>query len=456
MKKASFILLIISLALCVSCRKEENGPEDSTGTLPDGEDISITSLVTPLGGTLELEDEKGTLLKVSFPAMAVADSIEVTLHMKGSVEEQPLEMRHIRSFEILPEDLRLYEALQISLIFKEKQENLELSGLFRVPSQGRLQALGEYTWSASGDTLRASSVRTGSFTEGIMTVEEILLQVDQIYAVYNSNAKGSHSVSDAAGDIADAWADLHADIKSTVSFYDLLKENDFYNDNPGEFEKDQSALCEKVVCKGVDMILKMAVPKEDPCNRDYMKTIGDMVRSMDKLGCGECKAYELARERFSQLIRDCRSYLDTDMYFEVSGDGFLSQHDHGSIEISARFDEYGVVVVEGSGELSILGEMEVDECSGIIEGTSTVFVYGFRDAAFNYTLNLIAEDQGNYHFTCPDGSFVKAFTSEQNELVVELNPGNNFTWDKDYPIDGGGVMNVYVRLFNPWAGTPPD
>jgi len=446
--------LFVMLSMCFfSCTKEQPGPEDPSDELPDGDDIRVSSLVTPGGGTLELEDEKGTLIRVSFPALALSDSTEVTLHLKGDLEEQPLEIRHIRSFELLPADLRLYEAMQISLIFKEKQENLELSGLFRLPSPGILQALGEYAWSDSGDTLSASSVQTGSFTEGIMSVEEILRQVDQVYSAYNSNTKGSHSVSDAAGDIADAWADLNSDIQSIVSFHDLLNKNDFYEDNPDHsFQEDQREMCEKLVCKGVDLILNKPVPEEDPCNRDYVQTIGDIVDAMNMLGCDDCEAHTLAGERFSQIIRDCKSYLDTDLHFQVVNDrGSLSQHDQGLIDISARYNEYGLVVVEGTGVLPILGDIVADDCSGWIEGSSTIFVYGFRDAGHNYKLTLLAEDAGNYHFDC-GVSFVQSFESTPTELELDLNPGNNFTWDKDYPIEEGGVMHVHVRLFNPWAG----
>jgi hypothetical protein len=443
------VLLLLFMAI-PSCKEEGKDPDDPTDTLTEGEDISVTALVTPCGETLELEDENGTLVRVTFPTVAVSDSTEVTLHLTGEVEDQALENRHIRSFEILPADLILYDAIDISLIFKDKPDNLVRSRLFRVPAEGHLQAFGDLTCSASGDTLSASSVRAGFFTEGDISTDEILRQLEMIFESYGSLSKGAYKVSNAADDIADAWGDMHADIES---YYGFIKDlEDYYKDHPEEKEEHQKKICEGV-CKGVERILDMPVPEEDPCQRGHIKTIGDIVSAMNRLGCDECAAHEDATRRYNQLIRDCKSYLDTDMDFQGNYDwGTLTQHEKGNIEISARFDDYGMVVVEGTGEMFISGEMEVSDCTGMIVGTSTVFVYGYRDAAFNYTLSLLAEDEGTYYIDCPDGSYQQPFTSTTpTEIVVELNPGNNFLWEEDYPYEGGGTMHVYIQLWNPWV-----
>lgn len=447
-------VIMLSMGMLPCCTKDVNELEEPQVTVFPGEDITVSSLVTPCGGKLELEDEKGNIIRVSFPEMAVADSTEVILHLKGDVDEQPLETRHIRSFEILPADLRLYESLQITVVFKHEQDVAECFGLFRVPEEGRLQALRALSCSVDGDTLMASSARTGYFTEGIITVEEVLKQMDLIFQSYELLSKGSYGAKDDAGDIADAWADLHADIESLLGFIQTLEENDYYKDNPdASMSEDSERICEKVVCKGIANILKMPVPVDDPCNRDYMQTIGDMVEAMNLLGCDGCQAYSDVQERFTRLIQDCGSFLDTDLHFEVDFDGGnLNQHDNGIIKISARFDEYGVVVVEGSAELPILGDMKTANCTGMISGTSLVFVYGYRDAGYNYTLSLLAEDEGQYYIMCPEGNYTQPFTSTPRELDVELNPANDFTWDKDYPIEEGGNMHVYIKLFNPWAG----
>lgn len=444
-----FFLLLVAFVI-PACTEEDKDPDGQTDSLREGEDISVTALVTPSGATLELEDERGTLVRVTFPPVAVSDSMDVTLHMTGEVDEQALGNRHIRSFEVLPADLLLYEPVYISLIFKDKPDSLYFNGLFRVPSGGNLQALGDLSCAASGDTLSASSVRAGFFTEGHISTDEILRQLDRILGSYDIQTKGSEKILDAGSDIAAAWGDIHADITSYLGFMEQL--DDYYKDHPQEKETHEKKLCE-VVCKGVERILDMPVPPGDPCQRAYVKTMGDMVKAMNLLGCTDCKAFTDVQSRFGQTMRDCKSFLETEMDFVVNYDGgSLDQHDGGLITLSARFDEYGVVVVEGSGEMVITGTMKSGDCDGLIIGTSTVFVYGFRDAAFNYTLELLAEDEGKYIISCPEGGYTQPFTSSPTEIEAELNPGNNFTWDRDYEIPGAeGTMHVYLKLFNPWV-----
>lgn len=437
----------------------------SSGTIslnfyPVLEDISVSADISVEGGFLQVSDESGNIIRVTFPPGAIMDSTTVSLTVLGEHKELPIHEQQLRSIEIRPLDMNLYRPVEISIEYHEAMGDIENAALFRVRSEDWLTPLSDHEYSDDGKSMTASTLFPGDFAEGKMTLEQVNTQFDLLASSLDISWKSSRN-SEGEGDqllcdtrihkaIWDDWQDV---IGSFVSFFKLRYMLGYYNDlQEGQhtFEEEQGLLCTNVVELGVAEVLDLCIP-EDFCDRDYMHTIASMVYNMNLLGC-EGTTLDLLEDRFNQILIDCSSYLTIHSTLNIESGG-LEIFTSGVVPITLQAGSNNTATVEGTGTLLVTGSGYAGgACTGVVIGETVVTVLGTRDAGYTYELQIVTEQNAVLTTTCPDIVTQTPLVGE-DLIVITLSSANGYSYTLDSPVEGGTFV-MDITLSNPYISLP--
>lgn len=429
---------------------------------PDQEDISATADITAYGGVLQVIDESGNLVTITFPPGAVMDTTTVSLTLLGERKDLPIGERLLRSFEIRPLDINLYEPVVITIEYNTPISEIEKSALFRLRSDEWLTPLSDHSYSDDNRSLSASTLFFGDFAEGKMNLAQLNTQIDLLVSSLDSlwgnslkaAATGSHISCNGLIHRA-IWYACKDMAGSFISLYNQRNQREYYDDlEEGEntYEEDMESICTDVVNKGVDFILNLCIP-EDLCDRNYGVTLGAMFQGMNLLGC-DGSTLDLVTERFNQLLIDCATVLTITSQLNIESGG-IEINTMGVIPITltpsdnntATIDSYGTLEVSGSGDAG-------GECVAEVVGETYVNVYGTRDAAYTYELQVLLAQTAVLITTCPDGSGAETpLLNDAETKNVTLSSGNGYS--KTIEDEGVGYSFVMdVELLNPFTSLP--
>ena len=424
---------------------------------PKVEDIAVTEDITPYGGTLQVSDESGNLVTITFPPGAVMDTTTVTLTLSGEQSELPIDERQLRTFEIRPLEINLYEPVVITIEYITPISEIEKSALFRVRSDERLTPLSDHSYPEDKSSMTATTLFFGEFAEGTMTLEQVNTQFDLLISSLGISWKKSQqsmqqetlALSD-CGIYKEAWDNWKESIGGFLSFFELrIMRGHYDNLPPGQntLEEDLKLLCENVVGKGVQEVLDMGMP-EDPCCRDYRHTIASMLESMMFLDCDQNPVYDLVDDRFNEVLNDCSASLTINSEMNIQGGGFVVLTT-GVVPITVMTsDDAGMAPVEGSGTLSVGGSVE-GSCTNTISGTTIATITGTRDAAHIYLLTIMTQQNAVLTSVCPDRTITTALVGSGSRTIT-LSEANGFSVTIDELVDEG-TFTMEITLENSYT-----
>ena len=313
----------------------------------DQEDISASATMTIDGGVLQVMDESGNIVKLTFPPGAVMDSTTVSL----------------------------------TLFF-------------------------------------------GDFAEGTMTLAQLNTQIDMLgSSLDNLGESGlkAAGVSSQPYCLTLTHKAIWYGCRSIAgSFMELYRQRDmrgYYNNlEEGEntFTEDLEFICTDVINVGIGLVLDLCIP-DDLCDINYGATIT------------------------SQLNIESGG-------IEINTIGAVPITMTASGNNMETIDSYGTLEVSGSGNAG-------GACTGAVDGVSSVNIYGTRDAAYSYELQVLLAQTAVLVVTCPDGSGDEVSllnNAETRELTLnkakgysvtieESGDGYSFTMDEE-------VINAYTSL----------
>ncbi len=330
----------------------------------DQEDISATADITVYGGVLQVTDESGNLVTLTFPPGAVMDTTTVSLTLSGEQSNLPIDERQLRTFEIRPLDINLYEPVVITIEYATPISEIEKSALFRLRSEEWLTPLSDHSYSDDNRSMSASTLFFGEFAEGTMTLAQLNTQFDLLISSlgisWESGLKAAGMGSQILCDTKvhkTTWDAYRSFTGSLLSFFRYRLLYGHYNDLEeweNTWEEDQANLCSEVVSVGIQNVLDLCIP-EDLCDRDYTHTLADMVKGRRLLGC-EGTTIDLLEERFEKMLIDCGTKLTITSQLIIESGG-IEINTMGAIPITmkasgkntADIDSYGTLEVSGSG-----------------------------------------------------------------------------------------------------------
>ncbi len=454
MNTQKIIFAILIVLLFSSCSEKDAEPQ----TNGNYEDLTTTSEVSPYGGELQVSDESGNIITLTFPPGAIRDTTTVSLTILGDSKDLPINERQIRSFSIQPADLSLYRPVTISVQYKSAVSDIEESALFRLRSNEWLTPLGEHTYPAGSQIISASTLFLGEFAEGKMTIEQINTQLDLLttamgislksanhsFAVNNKQASGCEEYKAAWDD----WLDTSV---SFMKFFTLREMLGYYNEpGRGSFSEDINKVCENIVDQGINDVLDLGEP-DDPCCSDYAHTIESMMQAA--IGCGiQGTTLDKMNNSYDKVHSECHTYIDITTEVNVGSGGLLILT-AGEVMVTLTGTGNGEAIVSGTGELAVAGSGDAGgECTATIMGQTFVRVSGNRDAAYVYTLTLEMDQYAIMTTVCPD-IVVESPLNGGSPRNVTLSPGNNFTLSETETIDEGIVI-YQATLHNPYIPAP--
>jgi len=442
MKSTPALILVLLIALlCNGCNKNEPDPEQQPA---DVDDISTTAEITPYGGTLQVTDESGNVILLTFPPAAVRDTTTVTLTIQGKHRDLPIDDRQIRTFDILPHDLSLYEPVVITIQYHSAVSEIEQAAIFRMRSEEMLVPLSDHAY-PDGNTITANTLILGEFAEGKMTVEQINDQLDLLisslgFSLKSTEATGkdiNRPASSGCEEYKVAWDDWAETIGGFFYLFQGRMLLGYYNDLPADkntFEEDIESLCSNIGEQAVKAVLDMGEP-DDPCCSDYAHAVESMMKLM--LGCGSLSpTFDRLNDRYDRVHDQCHTYLDftnevniesQNLLIMTSGEIFLTLEDAGN----------GEATVTGNGELTVAGSGNAGGvCSSTISGQNFVSVTGTRDAAYVYSLTLNLNQMAMMVTVC-DGTVIQTALVGSETKELTLGPGNGFHLLETEDIDEG-------------------
>lgn len=429
---------------------------------PDLEEISTTATITIDGGVLQVSDESGNIVKLTFPPGAVMDSTTVSLTLLGERKDLPIGERLLRSFEIRPLDINLYEPVLITIEYNTPISEIEKAALFRLRSDEWLTPLSDHVYSEDSSSMTASTLFLGDFAEGKMTLAQLNTQFDLLVSFlgisWESDLKAAGTGNQILCDTKihkATWDAYRSFTGSLLSFFRQRLLYGHYNDLEeweNTWEEDQAALCSEVVSVGVQSVLDQCIP-DDLCDRDYTHTIADMIAGMWLLGC-EGSTLDLLEERMDQMLIDCATSLTITSQLNIESGG-IEINTIGAIPITmtasgnntATIDSYGTLEVSGSGNAG-------GDCTAVVAGGTFVNVYGTKDAAYTYELQVLLAQTAVLVTTCPDGSSAEApllNNAETREVTLSSANGHSVTIEES----GDGYSFIMdVELINAHTSFP--
>lgn len=425
------------------------------------EDFSTSDIITIAGGNLQVSDESGNIIKLTFPPGAVRDSTSVTLTLLGEQKDLPIDERQLRTFKIMPLDIKLYEPVSITIDYKLPVSEIEKAALFQLQSEGWLIPLSNHAYMNDSSSITAETLHFGEFAEGKMTLDQVNTQFDLLLSSlgisWNSTAKSTGQENQVFSDGSshkETWDGWKKMAGGFVTFFNLKHQNGFYDSGENSLVKDQNTLCEKVLNKAVKEVLDKPLP-DDLCDPDYTYTLASMVNDMNRLGCDGGTEFERLNERFDQTLINCSSYLTINMNLNVESGG-LDMLTTGVVPIFTTTHMGNNATVEGTGDLVVFGSADAGGlCAGLISGKTAVDVAGNRDAAYTFTLTLNTYQTAVLTVVCPDGT-TKTDLNGEDVLEISLGPANNFSYSKEEEVEGGGLFMVDIELSNPYISLPSE
>lgn len=430
----------------------------------DVDDISTTAEITIEGGLLQVIDEIGNIVKLTFPPGAVMDTCTVSLTLLGTHKALPIDERQLRTFEISPLDLNLYRPLEISIEYSEAISEFEHTALFQMHSESFLTPLGEHEYSVDRRTLKASTLSAGEFAEGKMSLEQVITQFDLLISslelIQETATKSSTELHQPAG-----TGQLQKHIRDEtwgkavgyMKLMDLKLALKYYEDPPeGEptFEEEMEKLCKTVMQKGVQEILDLGVP-DDPCNMDYTHTLTQLLADMEIIGCVKNDVYKRLKEKFEEMLGNCNSFLSINSDLDIQ-DGALSINTKGVVFIYATASDENTATVEGMGSLTVSGGPDViGDCTATVSGNTQVEVSGTRDASYTFVLTLESNQDAIMVTNCPHNITNETAMAGEAFKVVTLSRANGF--EVSVPMTADEVTYLMtVKLDNPYTTLPRE
>lgn len=425
----------------------------------DREDISTAADITSEGGVLQISDEFGNKITVTFPPGAVLDTVSATLTLRGPYKNLPVDERQLRTFEIGPRDIKLYRPAEITVEYHTSLEAIIESALFHVQTESWLIPLSDHAYAEDNMSISAKTMHFGEFAEGRMTLDQVNAQFDLLLVnlgiTWNSTAKSVRAIEKVFADEDDhkkTWDGWRKMAGGFVTFFYLKEMHGWYDSGQTSRQEDQDKLCEKVLNAAVKEVLDLPLP-EDLCDRDYTFTVASMVHDMEILGCESAPEYARLNERFDQTLINCASSLVINTALNIESGGFEILTS-GTVPIFTTTHISNNATVEGSGTLTVSGSANAGgACSGVISGETAVDVNGNRDAAYTYTLTLNTYQTAVLTTTCPGMAPVVTPLEGAGVQEFTLSLANNFSYTSEEPVEGGTFM-MDVVLMNPYTSLP--
>jgi len=468
MKSAFNGFIVLLIVLMIACSKESEDPpdrEENPIEKEDKEDIITSMDIGPFGGELQVQDESGNVITVSFPPGAVMDTTSVTLTLLGKYKELPVDERQLRAFEIVPKDLSLYEPVVITIEYDMLMDEIEHAALYCMQSITWLTPLMNHDYNVAKSSLSASTLKLGEFAEGKMTLEQVITQFDLLkenlgieWSSAEKSAKLNETIYLGGSSHKKTWDDHKAFAGTVLKILELLELKKFYEDPPdgSTLEEDIKKICDKILRPGVEEVLEKGLP-EDPCSLDYTRTLGNMMADMSVHGCVENKEFEALKERYHQMLRDCQSFLSitTVLNIEEQG-GSMKIESTGVAELVLTGHSGSLYVVEGNGTLHVSGDAtsgDDDVCTSTISGVTLVEVSGTRDPAYTYALDVYSEQNAMMTTVCPRVPQLITPMLGSGSRYINLSKSNNFTISRIEQVPNG-TLQVDIQLDNPYTPLP--
>ncbi len=432
---------------------------------PKVEDISVTADITVNGGVLQVIDESGNLVTITFPPGALMDTTTVSLTLSGEQSELPIDERQLRTFEIRPLDINLYEPVVITIEYQTPLSEIEKSALFRVRSDEWLTPLSDHSYSDDSSSMTATTLFFGDFAEGTMTLAQLNTQIDLLVSSLDSLWESSLKAAGGMGSQLSCNTMIHRAIwyackdmaSSFILFYTQRNQRGYYDDlEEGEntYKEDLESICTDVVNKGVDFVLNLCIP-EDLCDRNYMKAIGDMLAGMWMLGC-DGKTKDLVMERFDKLLIDCATRMIITSELSIESGGIVI-NTLGVVPISMTASGNNTATIDSDGSYGTLevsgGGNAGTNCTAIVIGETFVNVYGTRDAAYTYELQVLLAQTAFLITTCDDVTVETPLLNNAETREATLSIANGFS----ITIEESGVgysFTMDVELINAITSLP--
>jgi hypothetical protein len=456
----TLIFVLLAIFWSMACTEIDPDPDPDPEIPEDVEDITTVAEISPYGGEIQVTDESGNVITVTFPPAALRDTTVVTLTLLGEHKDLPIDQRQIRAFSVAPKDLSLYEAVLITVAYNAPPSNLESSTLFRHRSENWLCPLSGHSVKAGNSSITASSQILGEFAEGMMSLEQINTQLDLLNDEHglslkstigsSYSEKGYSSGCEEYKATWDGWVETAA---SFLRFFELRELLGYYDQLPpgeGSWEEDVNKVCSNVFEKGVNDVLNLGEP-DDPCCSDYAEAISSMKRVMDHCG-SQGSTFDQLSDRYDKVHSQCHTVLDITTEVNIESGGLLIMNT-GEVTLSLQGTGNGEATVTGTGQLAVGGSGNAGgECTATIDGQTLVSVSGTRDAAYVYTLTLDMNQIAVMTTVCP-GIVTQTNLFGGSPRQVILGPADGHSLSETEMIDEG-TATIQASLSNPYIPVP--
>ena len=428
---------------------------------PDRDDITATAEITGEGGELQVSDESGNVITVTFPPGAVMDTIPVTLTLLGTYTNLPIAQRQTRTFDLAPQGIKLYRPVVITMAYHAPVDEIAKAALFHVQSESWLLPVSDHSYGEDSMSIMAETLHFGTFAEGRMNMDQINAQFDLLlkdlgmtWTGTTKSAKTDKITLSDKDKHKETWEGWKKMAGGFIMFFNLKEQNGYYDIGQNNRQEDQDKLCETVLDTAVKKVLDLPLP-DDLCDRDYTFTLASMIHDMKILGCDASPEYLRLKERFNQTLVDCASYLviNTNLDIESGGMTVLTS---GTVPIYTTTHMSSNATVEGTGTLEVSGSASAGgDCYGVVTGETAVDVNGSRDAAYTFTLTLNTYQNALLTTYCDGVKQQETPLAGEGVQEVTLSLANNFTFTSEEPVEAGTFM-VDVQLMNPFISLPSE
>lgn len=452
----AIISILIIVLLCAGCSKDDPEilkPEDV-------DDITTSTEISPYGGSLQVTDESGNIISVTFPPAAIRDTTNFTLTIIGKYKDLPIDERRVRSFKIEPSTVSLYEPAIISIEYNTAVSEIEESALFRLRTDDFLTPLDDHSYPDGNLKISAGTMILGEFAEGKMTIEQINTQLDKLISSMEVSLKSTGissttiSASSSGCEIYKAlWDDWAETASAFLKFFEMRYLLGYYNNPPAgarTFQEDFDKVCSNIIDQGINKVLELGEP-DDPCCSDYAQTIESMMHAVTVCG-NQGTTLDKMNDRYNDVHSKCHTYLDITTEVNIDAGGLLIMTS-GEVMLTLTATGDGEASVTGTGELEVTGSGDAGgQCSATIMGQTFVTVTGTRDAAYIYTLKVEMNQIATMMTVCPD-RVVETNLSNGSSREVTLGPGNGFSLLENETIPEG-TATIQASINNPYVTVP--
>ena len=126
----------------------------------------------------------------------------------------------------------------------------------------------------------------------------------------------------------------------------------------------------------------------------------------------------------------------------------------GVVQLTLTADSENTASVTGNGTLDVTGSANAGGgCTGIISGETYVTVYGTRDAAYTYELDILLAQNAVLSVLCPDGSGADTPLIDGQTRNVTLSSANGYSLTVEEPGDEYEYV-IDTELMNPYTDLP--